>query len=116
MSQAFSLYSELTVRQNLELHARLFQLPAADDPGARRGDGRSASASPTSWTRCRTRCRSGIRQRLSLAVAMIHEPEMLILDEPTSGVDPSRATRFWQMHDRPRRAATRSPSSSPPTS
>ena len=39
----------------------------------------------------------GIRQRLSLAVAIVHEPEMLILDEPTSGVDPLARDRFWEL-------------------
>jgi ribosome-dependent ATPase len=94
MAQSFSLYSELTVRQNLVLHARLFGLPPGqiaarvqqmverfdlagildDLPGA---------------------LPMGDRQRLSLAVAMIHGPEMLILDEPTSGVDPISRDRFW---------------------
>ena len=97
MSQSFSLYSELTVRQNLDLHARLFHLPPqkaegrADELIRRFGlDGLSRSA------RART-CRSGIRQRLSLAVAIVHEPEMLILDEPTSGVDPLARDRFWEL-------------------
>lgn len=96
MSQAFSLYSELTVRQNLELHARLFHIPDAEIPG------RIAEMSqrfmleevedilPASLP-------LGIRQRLSLAVAVIHRPEMLILDEPTSGVDPVARDMFWQL-------------------
>ncbi|MCK7474938.1 MAG: ATP-binding cassette domain-containing protein [Rhodopseudomonas palustris] len=46
---------------------------------------------------CPTTLPLGIRQRLSLAVAVIHEPEMLILDEPTSGVDPVARDGFWQM-------------------
>jgi ribosome-dependent ATPase len=96
MSQAFSLYSELTVRQNLELHARLFHIPEAEIPervaemSARFMLADVEDALPASLP-------LGIRQRLSLAVAVIHRPEMLILDEPTSGVDPVARDMFWQL-------------------
>ncbi len=96
MSQAFSLYSELTVRQNLDLHARLFGMAADTIPGriddtARRFDlGEVMDALPDALP-------LGIRQRLSLAVAMIHSPDILILDEPTSGVDPVARDNFWQI-------------------
>lgn len=96
MSQQFSLYTELTLQQNLDLHARLFHLPPdrarsrikelierfglSDHVDQRAGD-----------------LPLGIRQRLSLAVAIVHEPEMLILDEPTSGVDPLARDRFWEL-------------------
>jgi len=96
MSQSFSLYTELTVRQNLDLHARLFHLPRAqiksriDELVQRFGLSEHldelAEIVPL-----------GVRQRLSLAVAVIHEPEMLILDEPTSGVDPVARDRFWEL-------------------
>jgi ribosome-dependent ATPase len=96
MTQAFSLYTELTVRQNLLLHARLFDLP---EPGAhKRIDelltrfGLEATADTLAES-----LPLGIRQRLSLAVAVIHEPEMLILDEPTSGVDPVARDGFWEL-------------------
>ena len=96
MSQAFSLYSELTVHQNLALHGRLFSVPEADIPSrvesmvSRFGLGGVEDALPDSLP-------LGIRQRLSLAVAMVHEPELLILDEPTSGVDPVARDNFWRL-------------------
>lgn len=96
MSQAFSLYSELTVRQNLELHARLFHIPDGEIPGRvaemceRFMLTEVEDALPADLP-------LGIRQRLSLAMAVIHRPEMLILDEPTSGVDPVARDMFWQL-------------------
>lgn len=96
MSQAFSLYGELTVRQNLVLHARLFHVPTA------RIDARVAEMARrfdlgTVMDMLPERLPLGIRQRLSLAVAVIHQPEILILDEPTSGVDPVARDGFWQL-------------------
>ena len=95
MTQAFSLYSELTVRQNLELHAQLYHLPS-DKIGSRikellqRYDlAGVANSKPESLP-------LGIKQRLQLAVAVLHEPAILILDEPTSGVDPIARDAFWR--------------------
>ncbi|WP_241065204.1 ribosome-associated ATPase/putative transporter RbbA [Achromobacter insuavis] len=96
MSQAFSLYGELTVRQNLVLHARLFHVPEAEIPGrvdemaARFDLGDVLDELPEKLP-------MGVRQRLSLAVAMVHKPELLILDEPTSGVDPVARDNFWRL-------------------
>lgn len=96
MSQAFSLYSELTVKQNLVLHARLFKVPEAQIPARveamiQRFDlGDAIDALPDNLP-------MGVRQRLSLAVAVVHGPELLILDEPTSGVDPVARDLFWQL-------------------
>jgi len=95
MSQAFSLYSELSVRQNLVLHAQLFDVPKGEIPqrveetAARFGLDEIMETLPDSLP-------LGQRQRLQLAVALIHRPALLILDEPTSGVDPVARDGFWE--------------------
>ncbi len=94
MSQAFSLYGELTVLQNLRLHARIFDVK---DPQARISEltgrfGLTAHSDTLAAT-----LPLGIKQRLSLAVAVIHRPRVLILDEPTSGVDPEARDVFWAL-------------------
>jgi ribosome-dependent ATPase len=95
MTQAFSLYGELTVRQNLELHAQLYHLPR-DKIAPRIGEllerydlKAVANSRPDSLP-------LGIKQRLQLAVAVLHEPAILILDEPTSCVDPIARDAFWR--------------------
>ena len=95
MTQAFSLYGELTVAQNLLLHAELYHLPK-EKIGPRieelleRYDLKSVvNSRPDSLP-------LGMKQRLQLAVAVLHEPSILILDEPTSGVDPIARDAFWR--------------------
>ncbi|MBP7394013.1 MAG: ribosome-associated ATPase/putative transporter RbbA [Zoogloea sp.] len=96
MSQAFSLYGELSVRRNLQLHARLFRLSRAEGDArilelAKRFDLTPVmDALPDALP-------LGIRQRLQLAVAVLHQPDVLILDEPTSGVDPVARDHFWAL-------------------
>jgi ribosome-dependent ATPase len=95
MTQAFSLYGELTVAQNLDLHAQLYHLPKDKVAGRiedllERYDLKAfVNARPDSLP-------LGIKQRLQLAVAVLHEPSILILDEPTSGVDPIARDAFWR--------------------
>ena len=96
MSQSFSLYSELTVKQNLNLHAELFHL--SPERQVIRVDELIARFALESYVDdLPENLPLGIRQRLSLAVAVVHEPEMLILDEPTSGVDPVARDQFWEL-------------------
>ena len=94
MSQAFSLYEELTVRQNLALHARLYRLGARGKAAIKEALEQFdlvdvADTKPAALP-------LGIRQRLQLAAACLHRPEVLILDEPTSGVDPAARDMFWR--------------------
>lgn len=96
MTQSFSLYNELTVKQNLLLHARLFQIPKdilknrveqmLEKFNLKKYENHIAQDLPL-----------GIKQRLSLSAAVIHKPSMLILDEPTSGVDPISRDNFWEL-------------------
>jgi ribosome-dependent ATPase len=96
VSQSFSLYDELSVRANLELHGRLFRIPAGEliarvEAALERFDLKGvADAFPPALP-------LGMRQRLQLAAACLHQPEVLILDEPTSGVDPAARDRFWRL-------------------
>ncbi len=96
MSQAFSLYTDLTVAENLLLFAGVYGLaPAlarerarwAVELGGLQGLERSATGSLP----------MGLRQRLALGCALIHRPQVLFLDEPTSGVDPVGRRRFWDI-------------------
>jgi ribosome-dependent ATPase len=105
VSQAFSLYEELTVRANLELHAQLYRVapgevqPRVDSALAHFGLADAADQRPSGLP-------LGIKQRLQLAAACLHRPEVLILDEPTSGVDPAARETFWRLlHELSRRDA-----------
>lgn len=92
MSQAFSLYGELTVEQNLQLHARIFHI---EDKSARIEELTGRFGLTAQRNTLAATLPLGLKQRLSLAVAVIHRPRVLILDEPTSGVDPEARDDFW---------------------
>jgi ribosome-dependent ATPase len=96
MSQNFSLYGELSVRQNLDLHARLFHLPP-DTVKPRIAELLEDFDLAGHASAIAGDLPLGLRQRLSLACAIIHRPDMLILDEPTSGVDPVARDEFWDL-------------------
>jgi ABC-2 type transport system ATP-binding protein len=95
MTQRFSLYEDLSVRENLDFAARIFGL----SPARRRERIRTTVAAHRLERYERTRAAAlsgGWKQRLALAVATIHEPELLVLDEPTAGVDPQSRREFWE--------------------
>lgn len=96
MSQAFSLYGELTVGQNLLLHARLYDL-TLEHTHSRIGELIERFGLSMYMNNTAAALPLGMRQRLSLAVAVLHQPEILILDEPTSGVDPVARDEFWEL-------------------
>ncbi len=96
MTQAFSLWGELTVRQNLALDARLYHIPP-DQAKARLEELVEKFGLGPYLDALAEDLPLGMRQRLSLAVAVLHDPEMLILDEPTSGVDPVARDSFWEL-------------------
>lgn len=96
MSQKFALYEDLTVRENLEFYAGLYGVPL--DGRAARIDGLIAMAGLNGRERALAKnLAGGWKQRLALGCAIVHDPPMLFLDEPTAGVDPSSRREFWGM-------------------
>lgn len=96
MSQRFSLYNDLTAEENLDFFGRVY--------GLTRVELEERKANLLGWSGLepyrRTpvgRLGSGLRQRLAFAGAILHRPQLLLLDEPTSGVDPSARRRFWEL-------------------
>jgi len=96
MSQRFSLYQDLTVRENLEFYAGIYGL----DRGLRRAriadvlERTDLADVPDTLAAALS---VGVRQRLALGAALLHKPDILFLDEPTSGVDPISRRRFWSL-------------------
>jgi ABC-2 type transport system ATP-binding protein len=104
MTQKFGLYEDLSIRENLDFVARLFELPrrrAAVDLALERL-GLTARQQQLAGT-----LSGGWKQRLALAACLIHEPRLLLLDEPTAGVDPKARRDFWdQIHELARQGIT----------
>ncbi|HTL67890.1 MAG TPA: ABC transporter ATP-binding protein [Lacunisphaera sp.] len=96
MSQKFSLYDELTVEENIDFYSGIYRLPR-EKKGPRK-DWVLAMAGLREHRRSRTgELSGGWKQRLALGCAVLHEPPILFLDEPTSGVDPNSRRQFWEL-------------------
>jgi ABC-2 type transport system ATP-binding protein len=98
MSQRFSLYSDLTVRQNLEFYAGVYNIPRAKRR-ARLAYALKIADLEHEAARLAAEFPGGVRQRLALGAAIMHEPQILFLDEPTAGVDPANRRLFWDLID-----------------
>lgn len=99
MSQRFSLYPDLTVMENLEFFAGAYELRAAARAGALAWAVDTAGLHGLGNRRV-SEISGAVRQRLALACSVMHQPSVLFLDEPTSGVDPLSRHRFWRLvHD-----------------
>jgi len=95
-SQAFSLYQDMTVLENLRLYARIYGV-APRSAGERIEQVAELTGLTGRERQLAGRLPLGIRQRLALACALVHRPRILFLDEPTSGVDPIGRRRFWDI-------------------
>jgi ABC-2 type transport system ATP-binding protein len=93
MTQRFSFWEDLSIRENLDFIARLYEMPARGEAVQRSLEqlGLAARAGQLAGT-----LSGGWKQRLALAACLLHEPQLLLLDEPTAGVDPSARRDFWE--------------------
>jgi ABC-2 type transport system ATP-binding protein len=96
MSQRFGLYTDLTVRENIDFYADLYQVPKAERPARLERLYRFSNLGAFE-DRLAGKLSGGMKQKLSLCCALIHHPEILLLDEPTFGVDPISRRELWQI-------------------
>ena len=94
MSQRFGLYADLTVRENLQFYADLYEVPAAELPARLERLYRFSNLEPFA-DRFAGKLSGGMKQKLGLSCALVHEPRVLLLDEPTFGVDPVSRRDLW---------------------
>jgi len=94
MSQRFGLYHDLTVRENIEFYADLYAVPKAERPARLERLYHFSSLGPFEH-RLAGQLSGGMKQKLSLCCALVHHPEILLLDEPTFGVDPISRRDLW---------------------
>jgi ABC-2 type transport system ATP-binding protein len=94
MSQRFGLYADLTVLENIEFYADLYRVPRAERPARYERLFRFSNLGPFE-DRLAGKLSGGMKQKLGLSCALVHEPEILLLDEPTFGVDPVSRRELW---------------------
>ena len=94
MSQRFGLYEDLTVRENIDFYADLYDVPKGDRPARMERLYRFSALQPFE-NRLAGQLSGGMKQKLGLSCALIHEPEIMLLDEPTFGVDPISRRDLW---------------------
>jgi ABC-2 type transport system ATP-binding protein len=93
MTQRFSYWEDLTIRENLDFVARIYQMPKRREAVDRALESLGLASRANQLTGALS---GGWKQRLALAACMLHEPELLLLDEPTAGVDPNARRDFWE--------------------
>jgi ABC-2 type transport system ATP-binding protein len=96
MSQRFSLYDDLTVEENIDFYGGIYRIPPDRKKSRKDWVLGMAGLAPRRGTRT-AHLPAGYKQRLALGCALLHEPRVLFLDEPTSGVDPIRRREFWDL-------------------